>query len=300
MKTFLIALCVIAAVNAEYFLQSPNVHRVNSGSALWTAEVNPRFLGWTTEQLDNYFNDQVDENAVEGPSKEQMMGSNSLPESWDIREAHGCGKYILDQGSCGSCWAFGVSGAMTDRFCQATKNPNFPVLSPQELTSCDTSNHGCNGGLHTGAYRYMEYNGLATDACYPYISGKTRKAEDCAIPDKCKSEKYFAKKGSQQTFRKEEDIMAALMTHGTLKVGFVVYSDFMSYKSGIYHHVSGAQRGGHAVRLIGWGVENGVKYWTCANSWGSSWGENGTFRIRRGVNECNIESRGPASALPQL
>ena len=28
----------------------------------------------------------------------------------------------------------------------------------------------------------------------------------------------------------------------------------------------------------------------CANSWGQDWGENGYFKILRGVNECDIES----------
>lgn len=33
-----------------------------------------------------------------------------------------------------------------------------------------------------------------------------------------------------------------------------------------------------------------MKYWVCANSWGSIWGENGYFRIVRGENHCEIES----------
>jgi cathepsin B len=44
----------------------------------------------------------------------------------------------------------------------------------------------------------------------------------------------------------------------------------------------GANLGGHAVKMIGWGVEDGVKYWTCINSWNALWGEKGTFRILRG------------------
>ena len=33
--------------------------------------------------------------------------------------------------------------------------------------------------------------------------------------------------------------------------------------------------GGHAVRIIGWGVENKVPYWLVANSWNTDWGDNG-------------------------
>lgn len=52
--------------------------------------------------------------------------------------------------------------------------------------------------------------------------------------------------------------------------------------------------GSHAIKIIGWGNEiiNGEKkpYWLCVNSWGKNWGINGTFKLRRGTNECKIES----------
>ena len=30
---------------------------------------------------------------------------------------------------------------------------------------------------------------------------------------------------------------------------------------GIYQHVTGNYRGRHAVKMIGWGEENGIPYW---------------------------------------
>lgn len=56
------------------------------------------------------------------------------------------------------------------------------------------------------------------------------------------------------------------------------------------------QKGGHAVKIIGWGVEDNVPYWLVANSWNTDWAENGYFRILRGKNECGIEESVVAGA----
>ena len=51
---------------------------------------------------------------------------------------------------------------------------------------------------------------------------------------------------------------------------FTVYEDFMNYQSGVYEHVTGNVVGGHAIKVLGWGIsDTGVPYWLCANSWGS-------------------------------
>jgi len=68
----------------------------------------------------------------------------------------------------------------------------------------------------------------------------------------------------------------------------MVYRDFMTYKSGIYEHKTGEELGGHAVKIIGFGRENGVSYWLCANSWGAAWGDSGYFKIKEG--DCSIDA----------
>ena len=85
--------------------------------------------------------------------------------------------------------------------------------------------------------------------------------------------------------------MATIYGDGPVETAFTVYSDFENYVGGVYHHTSGGMFGGHAVRIVGWGVDSGSKYWKVANSWNPYWGEKGYFRIRRGNDECGIESQ---------
>jgi cathepsin B len=63
----------------------------------------------------------------------------------------------------------------------------------------------------------------------------------------------------------------------------------MTYSSGVYKHVKGSFLGGHAVKVVGWGVDNGTPYWIAANSWTESWGDRGFFKIQEG--ECDFEAQ---------
>lgn len=88
----------------------------------------------------------------------------------------------------------------------------------------------------------------------------------------------------------EKEIMAEIYKNGPVEAAFTVYSDFLLYKSGVYQHVTGEMMGGHAVRILGWGVEDGTPYWLVGNSWNTDWGDNGFFKILRGRDHCGIES----------
>lgn len=84
-------------------------------------------------------------------------------------------------------------------------------------------------------------------------------------------------------------IQQEILKNGPVEASYLVYADFPNYKSGVYQQTSDDYLGGHAVKILGWGVERGIDYWLVANSWNADWGDKGFFKIRRGTNECGIE-----------
>ena len=91
----------------------------------------------------------------------------------------------------------------------------------------------------------------------------------------------------------EKQMREEIWKWGPICTGINIYPDFYTFdaKNTIYKwNGVGPKVGGHAVEIIGWGEEKGVKYWSVKNSWGVKWGDQGYFKIVRGENNCLIES----------
>jgi cathepsin B len=230
---------------------------------------------------------------------------------------------------CGCCWAFAAASAASDRLCIATNASAAVPLSAEDICFCGSDDGCNGGDIESpweyvgqqGAVTGGQYQGsgpfgkgLCQDFSLPHCHHHGPQGDDpfpaegtkgCPeqhspqCPTKCDAEATaphndFSKdkwsfEGETGTASGEEDIMQAIMTGGPVETAFTVYSDFENYVSGIYHNVKGDQAGGHAVRIVGWGVDGGVKYWKIANSWNPHWGEKGYFRIKKGNNECGVE-----------
>jgi len=219
----------------------------------------------------------------------------TLPKSFDAREQWpNCTHMFkpLNQGQCGSCWAFGAVKSFADRLCTATGGKYNVLLSEQEMVSCNLDGEeGCSGGDPITAMRYIAEYGLPTAACVPYTSGNGM-VPACAstCTDGSAMQLYYGSLTSLRWHLTLDGIMESIYTQGPVEACFTVYADFMYYKSGVYHHVSGEEEGGHCIVLVGWGTTpEGVDYWIAQNSWGSAWGLQGYFWIQRGVDECGIE-----------
>ena len=185
---------------------------------------------------------------------------------------------------------------------------------------------GCHGNTLIDSWRYLYTIGTNTDKCLSYNQRKdgydiVNYKEDSQLPlctaitgdegDMCgdysQERETGAEDGTPARFYRalcyysvpgtaphgsEKDIMSEIYTNGPVTSGMEVYSNFYLFnpKTQIYSSIKDDIRvGGHAVRIVGWGEESGVKFWWIANSWGDKWGINGYFRMLRGTNDCKIE-----------
>ena len=240
---------------------------------------------------------------------------NDLPDNYDLRDAYpNCEtiKEIRDQSYCGACWAFSAAETMSDRLCIASGGELQTRVSAADIvTCCYYCGDGCFGGWPGSAFDYWIESGVPsgglygdTNSCVPYFfppcDDHPHKCTDYHDTPECQTQ---CQDGYPKTIDEdrsygsndysvsgEDDIMQEIYENGSVAAAFDVYEDFEDYSSGVYQHVTGDYLGGHAVKIIGWGVDDqNVKYWLIANSWNERWGENGYFRMLRGEDECGIE-----------
>jgi cathepsin B len=253
-------------------------------------EIAGRYLGLRTD----FLQDTMLSMFLESHGTDQ-----DLPESFDWREKMpDCVHPVRDQGKCGSCWAHAASEVVSDRFCIQSQGQVNVTFSPQQLVDCDFSEMACSGGFLTNPFIYYSLLGANTDECYgEYVSGRTGgRSKFCFLTNwSCKA--YRTNLFSIKWLKNPQAIKEEIYKNGPVNTGFMVYSDFLEYKSGIYVQNSQKLLGGHAVKIVGWGSEEGVEYWIVQNSWTTNWGENGFFKIK--IGQCNIDS-GAVSVNPSL
>jgi len=191
------------------------------------------------------------------------------------------GKYttaVKDQGYCGSCWAFSATEQIESDVIR-TLGTNL-VLSPEQITQCDKTSHGCSGGWTENAYNYVKSaGGIETNADYPYTSyqGTTGTCHAEATKFKIAVKSYSTVKG-------ESAMASYVQSTGPLSV-CVDASTWNSYKGGIM--TSCGKRVDHCVQAVGVDASTGG-YWKVRNSWATTWGESGYIRLAYGKDTCAI------------
>lgn len=85
-------------------------------------------------------------------------------------------------------------------------------------------------------------------------------------------------------------MLQEIYQRGPISCGIDATDELDKYTGGIFEDKTGAKDVNHEISVVGFGEEDGTKYWIIRNSWGQAWGEEGFFRIVRGVNNLGVES----------
>jgi len=198
-----------------------------------------------------------------------------------------------NQGSCGSCWAFGAVGPLEYQVNRGYSTKKS--LSEQQYLDCvyEGSRDGCNGGWPASCYTWSKNNGnlLAETADYAY----TAKDGTCKKDASKNGLSGYTIAGTKYLSKSDDALVAAIAdeTIGVLSVAIGVINSFYSYKTGVYS-ATGCSSVNHAVDIVGYGIHsNGDSYFNCRNSWGANWGDAGHIKMARGtagnsINTCAI------------
>ncbi|KAL0116597.1 hypothetical protein PUN28_009912 [Cardiocondyla obscurior] len=257
--------------------QATGRYGVNMFADLSPEEFRTRYLGLRP--------DLQSENEI--PLRKAEIPNVDLPPSFDWRKK-GVVTPVKNQGSCGSCWAFSVTGNVEGQY--AIKHGQLLSLSEQELLDCDDLDDGCNGGLPDNAYRAIEkLGGLELESDYPY------EAED----EKCHFKKNLAKvqlNSAVNITSNETQIAQWLVQNGPIAIG-INANAMQFYLGGVSHpfkFLCNPKNLDHGVLIVGYGTSRyplfnrKLPYWIIKNSWGKSWGEQGYYRVYRGDGTCGL------------
>lgn len=190
---------------------------------------------------------------------------------------------VRNQGSCGSCWAFGAAAAYESAFLKRNGSAYKPVnqldVSEQSIVDC-SGGGSCGGGWMDRVFRWMLDNKCESESNYAY------RARDMSCPSRRPSTPFMAESWGFVTKKRDipsvGEIKDAICRYGAITVAVRATSAFQNYGGGIFNERSNGSVN-HAVTIVGW--NDNYRAWKIKNSWGTGWGMSGYMWINYSSNK---------------
>lgn len=204
-----------------------------------------------------------------------------LPSSYDARTL-GIVPVVRNQGSCGSCWAFGTVGVMEIAVKKA--GGALTDLSEQFLVSCNNDGWSCSGGWIASKYHHNTPGtaqtaiGAVLESTKPYTA--TNGSCTAAYSHPYKAATWQSINPSWWIVPTNDQIKNAIMTYGAVAAAVCADPYWFEYTGGVYSPTTNGcgNSVNHMVVLVGW--NDATQSWILRNSWGTNWGEAGYMRIK--------------------
>ncbi len=222
-----------------------------------------------------------------------LAPSALLVDSFDWRNRHGTNwlSAVKHQGSCGSCWAFGTTGAV-----EALANLHFNQhldldLAEQHLISCTAG--GCSGGMRGMALDYYQTTGVVDEACFPYSATEGSCGNICSTPAEHIRISSYALIGTSGHPQSEESLKRAIIEYGPVSGGLNHWPHAMTLVG--YGRIRSGDRVftdgpfDPAIEIPAGHSLLGKTYWIFKNSWGTGWGDHGYGYIVTGLKNISAE-----------
>jgi len=254
----------------------------------------------------------------------QLLEESALPRHFDWRNTNRSNFVTPVRNQqlpqlCGSCWAQASTAALSDRlFIASGGRDTAKLLAPQVLLNLlDLPPHagGCNGGDHALAYEFIRLHGISDESCAPYqgvdtatwgegVSISARMCRVCSWSGTCQ----FTEKGPRYGVREHGKVKGVLQMQAEIyRRGPIACS--IHARNTVFNTYNGTPvvlfassrytTTTHVVVIHGWGeTQDGTKYWIGKNSYGTLWGLEGFFLMRRGHDDFALESHHCAWAVP--
>jgi C1A family cysteine protease len=216
--------------------------------------------------------------AAESRGGEELNATLALPAAYTGQ----CGS-VRNQKSCGSCWCFGIIGAIEGQWAKVTGT--YYDFSEQYILDCNTQGYSCSGGWFDAfsCCTYPKY--FKYESCYPYVAYK----KSCTAPTSCNADycSSWAYVGSSSGVPATSSIQQKIYDKGAVAAAVYCDSYMQAYTSGCFtRNASGSCN--HAITICGWDNNKcgtGVGAWKVKNSWGTSWGMSGYIWIKYGCQK---------------
>jgi len=274
----------------------------NSPNSQWKAGVN-KLWDWTESELmtlrgcDGSATPEGGSSRSIGKHSSFLQQTSDLPaeKMWNALDTFG---YVKNQGDCGSCWA--IASATVLEAHNEIYNGNHRVFSTQQIVECTPNprhcggDGGCKGATAELAMDWVLKNGLTDSSQIPYTAHdgactmgsptadmKAVLTQFSSAPAAGEGGAAFGMTGWSTLPKNEyEPLVRALAESGPVAVS-VAADTWFNYESGVFNGCGKDAVIDHAVVALGYGEENGTKFWVIQNSWGQDWGEQGRIRLER-------------------